>query len=712
MNENGLLTEVITAYLQAVDAGHAPDQDAILASYPELTVELRRFFATQDRLNKMAEPLQAEQPSAGRLFGDYEILNELGRGGMGVVYRARQLRLGREVAVKVLLGGSVPAREERLRQEAEVLARLDHPGIVPVYEVGSSEGQAFFVMKLIEGTSLASQRDTFRADLPRAIRLLAAVARAVQYAHEHGIVHRDLKPSNILLDAANAPFVTDFGLALRLDGDDRLTASGAVVGTPAYMAPEQAETVKAVGPSADVWALGVILYELLAGHVPFAGATPLEMLHQVMQAEPPPFGREVRGWARVLEGVCLRCLQRDPARRYASAGQLADDLERWLRNELPQGSVRRSRRLRLSWPGKRALFTALVLGCLGLWVFDRNRRVHDNVERALFALERGEVELARETLQTTWMPRFLLPQQTKEMLDDALALTAGYRADLGNQLELCAVRFSTDGQLMRWWDEVRHQDELKIFRQRWELQERGMKETPPPTSEHTFHYFDTQTGQERFDAIPPETQFTQLENIIQTPSSGTDWNDPSRYFSKFKQPFTGPAEAKDVVAVLSPRDEWWAILSADGHAVHCFRRDGTADLIYGPPWGKTRPLPEGEERPSMVRATYDLHEARWARLVFTMPRPQDHQSAANGDRTELTGTDRFAYEFGVFQGNRSDTWEIRPPPPPEECKLVGKLRLPRYCLHEAQLSLDGKVLITRMRQQAKGGGRGGLWRLP
>jgi serine/threonine-protein kinase len=320
------------------------------------------------------EAAVSREPAIPAIPG-YEVLEVLSKGGMGVVYRARHNTLSRDVALKVLQGGgmNLAGSTNRLQQEALLLARLEHPGIVPVYAVGACEGQAFIAMKLVEGASLAARLGALRASLPRAIALLAWVARAVQHAHEQGVVYRDLKPANILLDAQGAAFVTDFGVALRLDADARLTASGAVMGTPAYMAPEQATGERSVGPAADVWALGVILYELLTGRIPFAGATPLETLHRVVRAEPPPMDKEVQGWPRVLEGVCLRCLQQGPARRYPSASDLADDLDRWLRHEQPKDAARRPRRLRLPVPGKRALYAVLVVGALALWVFDRDR---------------------------------------------------------------------------------------------------------------------------------------------------------------------------------------------------------------------------------------------------------------------------------------------------------------------------------------------------
>ena len=286
-------------------------------------------------------PSRPVQPCAStrdlvRYFGDYELLREIARGGMGVVFEARQMSLNRKVALKMILAGQLANETDvkRFHTEAEAAANLDHPGIVPIYEVGQHQGQHYFSMGFIEGQSL-SQRLTY-GPLPcrQAAALLVAVAEAIDYAHQCGVIHRDLKPGNILLDAKGNPRVTDFGLAKKIQGDSGLTGSGQVMGTPSYMPPEQAGGKRAaVGPAADVYALGATLYALITGRPPFQAATAMDTVLQVLSDEPVPPRRLNAAIPRDLETICLKCLEKEPDQRYTSAAALAADLRRFLTGE-------------------------------------------------------------------------------------------------------------------------------------------------------------------------------------------------------------------------------------------------------------------------------------------------------------------------------------------------------------------------------------------
>jgi len=274
-------------------------------------------------------------------LGEYELLSEIARGGMGVVYQARDPRLNRLVAVKLILSGEFASERERRRfqVEAEAAAQLDHPHIVPIYEVGEHAGRRYLVMKLIEGRSLAqslAKREWVAVNVDQQntiARLMATIARTVHHAHQHGILHRDLKPSNILLDEKGAPYLTDFGLAKQLDEKRDITGTGAVLGTPCYMAPEAASGFGHITTAIDVYALGVILYELLTGRPPFFEGGPIKVSQQVVNDEPESPRRKEPRIARDLEIICLKCLAKQPSARFSSAEILADDLEHFVRGE-------------------------------------------------------------------------------------------------------------------------------------------------------------------------------------------------------------------------------------------------------------------------------------------------------------------------------------------------------------------------------------------
>ena len=269
-------------------------------------------------------------------FGDYEVQEEIGRGGQGVVYRARQKSLNRTVALKVIGLGhwATNAHLKRFRREAEAAASLDHPGIVPIHEVGEHDGSCYFSMKLVEGGQLDEVVRSEPIPLRCAVELIAKVARTVHYAHEHRILHRDIKPGNILLDKNGEPHLTDFGLARLVESESSVTHTLDVLGTPSYMAPEQAVgNNAAISSATDVYGLGAVLYQLLTGHPPFAGGTTYETIKLLLDTDP----RQPRLWNpkldRDLSTVCLKCLEKDPKRRYSSALALAEDLEHWLKHE-------------------------------------------------------------------------------------------------------------------------------------------------------------------------------------------------------------------------------------------------------------------------------------------------------------------------------------------------------------------------------------------
>ena len=268
-----------------------------------------------------------------RFLGEYELIEEIARGGMGVVYRARQDKLNRLVAVKLIRSGSLAGAEDlrRFRHEAEAIADLDHPNIIPIYEIGQEDDQPYFSMKLIEGGNLTRHVERLKDEPAAVAALIAKVARAVHFAHQRTILHRDIKPSNILLAEHDEPYVTDFGLAKRIgpDSGTAATMTGAVMGTPAYMPPEQARGgTKSVTTAADVYSLGATLYEALTGQPPFSGDSSAEIMRLVLDQEPARPRTLNPTLDRDLETICLKCLEKEPARRYGSAEAFAEDLER------------------------------------------------------------------------------------------------------------------------------------------------------------------------------------------------------------------------------------------------------------------------------------------------------------------------------------------------------------------------------------------------
>jgi serine/threonine-protein kinase len=351
--DNELFRELLALELELrQEGGERPTPEEFVARFPGCESAICAVFRDNDRTASLAsgDPECAGSATLRRspgahvrteigpqaTIGDYELIDEIARGGMGVVYRARHKGLKRLVALKMILSGQMATSEERQRflREAELAANLDHPNIVPIYEVDEQDDRPFFSMKLIEGESLSRQVGRFRGDPRSAARLVSILARAVHYAHGKGFLHCDLKPSNVLLDAQGRPYLTDFGLARRAGVDSSLSISGTILGTPSYMAPEQATGSRAgLGPATDVYGLGAILYELLTGRPPFRSPTVMETVVQVLERDPAP-PRELRPEIpRELEGICLKCLEKAPKDRYATAEALANELENYLHGD-------------------------------------------------------------------------------------------------------------------------------------------------------------------------------------------------------------------------------------------------------------------------------------------------------------------------------------------------------------------------------------------
>jgi serine/threonine protein kinase len=312
--------DVVRDRPRVTEAGPAPAAPSNLAA-DDMPTQLEK-----------TRPVGVAAPA--RFFGDYELLTEIARGGMGVVYRARQITLNRIVALKMILAGKLADQEEvrRFRTEAEAAARLSHPNIVAVHEVGDIDGQHFFSMEFIEGTSLAQRVSTGPLPGRDAAGYVRRIAKAVHYAHRQGILHRDIKPSNIMIGPDDEPHITDFGLAKRLgDQDSGQTRTGAILGTPSYMAPEQAQGKnQELGPACDIYSLGAMLYELLTGRPPFRAETPFDTVMHVINNEAAPATLLNPNIDKDLETICHKCLEKRPAQRYATAEALAQDLQNYL----------------------------------------------------------------------------------------------------------------------------------------------------------------------------------------------------------------------------------------------------------------------------------------------------------------------------------------------------------------------------------------------
>ncbi|MBN9522908.1 protein kinase [bacterium] len=457
----------VSALLDELLDSHATPEEVCRAS-PELLPEVREHWQRVCRVRAELDAMfpTRREPDVGapdapqngaalpRVPG-YDVEAVLGRGGMGVVYRARHLRLGRVVALKMLLADAYagPPERERFQREAEAIAGLRHPNIVQVYDVGESYGRPYFTMEFVDGGSLAEKLGGSPQPPHQAAALLATVAAAVHAAHTGGIVHRDLKPANVLLAADGTPKVSDFGIARRLDERHALTRTGVALGTPSYMAPEQTRGQgRVIGVATDVYALGALLYELLTGRPPFRAGTEVETLHQVVSQEPVPPSRLNGKVPRDLETICLKCLQKDAGLRYPGATALADDLRRFLHGEAisarpehwAERLVRRARRrpVLTSAVAAATLLTAALLGG-GLWVLSEHRDVARWVAAEQEAAERAAGddlgEMARCLQASSWAEATAARERARGRLGDRGRAELAYLLDEGaRELALAA----------------------------------------------------------------------------------------------------------------------------------------------------------------------------------------------------------------------------------------------------------------------------------
>lgn len=473
--------EILAEILQAEQRGEALSPDEWSEKYPGFEDSINEFFTNRRQLGLTrvfqddvdeptlvsGDPVPSPEPfavgDAIRYFGDYEIVEELARGGMGVVYRAIQKSLGRTVAIKMILSGELAsaAHVARFRSEAEAAAGLDHPGIVPIYEIGEQNGQHYFSMAFVDGPSLAQRISDGPLEAREAARIVAAAAAAVQFAHERGVIHRDLKPANILLDGEQ-PKVTDFGLAKRLD-QESMTATGEMLGTPGYMAPEQAQQADQAGSPADVYGLGAILYASMTGRPPFQAANIVETLRQLVEVEPPT-PRQLNPEVPLdLNTICMKAMRKDPARRYESAAALESDIRLFLEGRPITARPVPGWEQAWKWAKRRpvtaALSTTLLLTLLcgtliisRLWL-DAAAARDDATAASDRASRRAEEALAAKALadrQTKATKRALVSGSLR-LADVMYANGQAMAAEAQYMKELREATARDDGDRRAWW---------------------------------------------------------------------------------------------------------------------------------------------------------------------------------------------------------------------------------------------------------------------
>ncbi|MDG2382749.1 MAG: protein kinase [Pirellulaceae bacterium] len=397
-SSNQQLNAILADYLLALESKEQPDREQLLKSYPEFADLLRDFFHDHDKMMARGSEVIQEEAMSQRLhrrtssansamsresaetdfmkifaeFGEYQLLDEIDRGGMGVIYRARQSSLDRIVALKMIKSGQFATAEEiaRFHLEAEAAASLDHAAIVSIYEVGERQGIHFFSMQYVEGCTLASRLAEGPMEPCDAACLILKIAQAVAYAHSKDIVHRDLKPANVLLDNEGDPHLTDFGLAKRMTEDNQLTMTGQILGTPAFMAPEQASArVGDLAPLVDVYAIGALLYTTLTGKQPFEAENEIDLLLKLLDQDPVPPTKVNRRIPKSLEMICLQCMEKNPERRYSSVAAVTQDLQSFLREEpLQKRSDDLAQSIRRWWRREPVLVThaTAILGFLSI----------------------------------------------------------------------------------------------------------------------------------------------------------------------------------------------------------------------------------------------------------------------------------------------------------------------------------------------------------
>ena len=414
-----------------------------LGIYPSPTSP--QIDETQDAIDASSQQRFRVNRQLPQWFGNYELLEKIASGGMGVVYKARQKNLNRIVAIKMILAGQFAGEQEieRFQVEAEAAGKLDHPGIVPVFDVGCFQDQHYFSMAFVDGESLADK--ITRGPMPprEAASLARKIADAIQVAHDQGIVHRDLKPGNVLLDGREQPRITDFGLAKRVEGDSELTTTGMVLGTPRYMPPEQA-LGKDISTAADVYSIGAILYAMLTGQAPFEGSTQLEVIMQVINEEPVMLQMVDKSIPKDLEVICLKCLEKNAADRFDSAKDLADDLQRFLIGEPIRAKNDLWRRFR-KWTIREPVFavhlkaTAILLAILFInyWIWQDNGLGRDYNFRVLIG-NAGILAgwafavMILQKAKNTYPNKPAIPLVWAGINPTFLTLTLGWNAEPGN----------------------------------------------------------------------------------------------------------------------------------------------------------------------------------------------------------------------------------------------------------------------------------------